>query len=92
MVKFYVSISLVFSYQVTFVVNLVAWITHISAVIICKLVDDAVKKKLDPRQDPETTITDGFSLSCEDVKKLWYYIGKEVSYVLCTTDRSPYIL
>lgn len=53
--------------------------THISAVVICKLVDDAVKKKFDPRQDPNTTITDGFSLSCEDLKKLWYYIGREVS-------------
>ena len=57
----------------------IAWITHISADIICKLVDDAMKKKLDPRQDPKTTITDGFSLSCEDVKKLWFYIGREVS-------------
>lgn len=54
-----------------------SWMTHISAVVICKLVDDAVKKKFDPRQDPNTTITDGFSLSCEDLKKLWYYIGRE---------------
>ena len=58
-----------------------AWITHISAVIICKLVDDAVKKKMDPRQDLGASVTDGFSLSREEVKKLWYYIGKEVSYI-----------
>ena len=49
--------------------------------IICKLVDDAVKKKMDPRQDLGASITDGFSLSREEVKKLWYYIGKEVSYI-----------
>lgn len=54
-----------------------SWITHISAVIICKLVDDAVKKKMDPRQDLGASVTDGFSLSREEVKKLWYYIGKE---------------
>ena len=56
--------------------------THISAIIICNLVDDAVKKKLDPRQDPGGTITGGFSLPHEEVKKLWYYIGREVICVV----------
>ena len=60
----------------------VAWMTHISAIIICNLVDDAVKKKLDPRQDPGGTITGSFSLPHEEVKKLWYYIGREVICVV----------
>ena len=58
----------------------VAWMTHISAIIVFNLVDDAVKKKLDPRQDPESMIAGSFSLPREEVKKLWYYIGREVSY------------
>ena len=57
---------------------LAAWLSHIAANIVSKLVASAITKNADPRKDDEEDIQDSFVLSRQDLAKVWFFLAREV--------------
>ena len=60
--------------------SLAAWLSHIAANIVSKLVASAITKNADPRKDDEEDIQDSFILSRQDLTKVWFFLAREVLY------------
>ena len=66
-----------------------AWMSHIAAVVVYRCISEAMRRSFDPRvhlSDINWTLMVEGLLSSEDMKKVWYYIGKEVCILIsvCT--------